>query len=75
MLSVFITPCTNPTRIQCAISRAVRCTIFLTDMGDFAAVNEIYAEYFTEPYAARAAVAVAALPKGADVEIEVIAHY
>lgn len=58
-----------------SFANAVKATVYLTDMNDFAAVNEIYAEYFTEPYAARAAVAVAALPKGADVEIEVIAHY
>jgi 2-iminobutanoate/2-iminopropanoate deaminase len=56
-------------------ANVVKATVYLTDMGDFSAVNEIYAEYFTEPYAARAAVAVSALPKGADVEIEVIAHY
>lgn len=56
-------------------SNAVKATVFLTNMGDFAAVNEVYAEYFAEPYAARAAVEVAALPKGANVEIEVMAHY
>ena len=56
-------------------ANAVKATVFLTNMGDFAAVNEVYAEYFTEPHAARAAVEVSALPKGADVEIEVMAHY
>jgi 2-iminobutanoate/2-iminopropanoate deaminase len=56
-------------------ANVVKATVYLTDMGDFARVNGVYAQYFTEPYAARAAVAVAALPKGADVEIEVIAHY
>jgi len=56
-------------------ANAVKATVFLTDMADFAKVNEVYAQYFTEPYAARAAVAVAALPKGANVEIEVMAHY
>ena len=56
-------------------ANAVKATVYLTDMADFAKVNEVYARYFTEPYAARAAVAVAALPKGANVEIEVMAHY
>lgn len=58
-----------------SFANVVKATVFLTDMGDFAAVNEVYAKYFTEPYAARAAVAVSALPKGADIEIEVMAHY
>ena len=44
-----------------------------TDMGDFAAMNEIYAQFFNEPYPARSAVAVKALPKGALVEVEVLA--
>lgn len=51
----------------------VKATIFLTDMGDFSVVNEAYAERFRKPYPARSTVAVAALPKGALVEIEVIA--
>ena len=51
----------------------VKTTIFLTDMNDFAAVNEVYAEFFEKPYPARSTVAVAALPKGALVEIEAIA--
>ena len=50
----------------------VKTTIFLTDMNDFAAVNEVYAEFFEKPYPARSTVAVAALPKGALVEIEAI---
>lgn len=58
-----------------SFANAVKATVFLTNMEDFAAVNEVYATYFTEPYAARAAVAVAELPKGANVEIEVMAHY
>ena len=53
----------------------VRTTIFLADMNDFAAVNEIYGRYFTEPYPARATVQVARLPKDARVEIDVIASY
>jgi 2-iminobutanoate/2-iminopropanoate deaminase len=51
----------------------IKTTIFLTDMNDFAAVNEVYASYFTEQPPARSTVAVAALPKGARVEIECIA--
>jgi 2-iminobutanoate/2-iminopropanoate deaminase len=53
----------------------VRTTIFLADMSDFAAVNEIYGQYFSEPYPARATVQVARLPKDARVEIDVIASY
>lgn len=52
--------------------KAVRFTIFLTDLGDFGAVNEVYASYLAEPYPARACVQVSALPKGVDVEIDAI---
>ena len=52
----------------------VKTTVFLADMNDFADMNSVYAEFFTEPYPARSAVAVKALPKGALVEIEVIAE-
>lgn len=51
---------------------AVKLTIYLTDIGDFAAVNEVMGEYFREPYPARAAIGVAALPKGARVEADAI---
>ena len=51
----------------------VKTTIFLTGMGDFAAVNEVYKAYVGEPYPARSTIAVAALPMGAKVEIEMIA--
>ena len=51
----------------------VKTTIFLADIADFAAVNEIYAEFFKEPYPARSTVAVKTLPKGGLVEIELIA--
>lgn len=51
----------------------VKSTIFLTSMGDFAAVNEVYKAYVSEPYPARSTIAVAALPMGAKVEIEMIA--
>src|SRR5918999_738868 len=53
--------------------RVIKTTIFLADMGDFAAVNEVYARHFSAPYPARSTVGVAALPKGALVEIEAIA--
>jgi 2-iminobutanoate/2-iminopropanoate deaminase len=53
----------------------VRTTVFLADMNDFAAVNEVYGSYFSEPYPARATVQVARLPKDARVEIDVIATF
>jgi 2-iminobutanoate/2-iminopropanoate deaminase len=56
-----------------SLSRVVRTTIFLTDLGDFAAVNEVYASYFAEDRPARATVQVAALPRGARIEIDAIA--
>jgi 2-iminobutanoate/2-iminopropanoate deaminase len=52
-----------------------RTTVFLADMNDFSAMNEVYGEYFAEPYPARATVQVARLPKDARVEIDVIAIY
>ena len=52
----------------------VKTTVFLQDMNDFTAMNEIYAEFFQEPYPARSAVQVARLPKDALVEIEAIAQ-
>lgn len=52
----------------------VKTTIFLTNMNDFATVNEIYAKAFTSEPPARSTVAVAGLPKGVNVEIEVLAH-
>lgn len=51
----------------------VKTTVFLADMNDFADMNSVYAEFFSEPYPARSAVAVKTLPKGALVEIEVVA--
>jgi 2-iminobutanoate/2-iminopropanoate deaminase len=56
-----------------SMSRVVKCTIFVTDLADFAAVNEEYASYFPADPPARATVQVAALPKNAKVEIEAIA--
>ena len=56
------------------MSAVLKVTVFMADMADFAAVNAIYAQYFTEPYPARSAVAVKSLPKGALIEVEVIAR-
>jgi 2-iminobutanoate/2-iminopropanoate deaminase len=53
--------------------RVIKTTVFLADMGDFAAVNEVYARHFSQPFPARSTVAVAGLPKGAQVEIEAVA--
>ena len=50
----------------------VKLNVFLTDLGNFATVNEIMATYFKEPYPARAAVGVASLPKGTDVEMDAV---
>lgn len=55
------------------LSHVVKTTVFLASMDDFAAMNEVYAELFCQPYPARSAVAVKQLPKGALVEIEVVA--
>ncbi len=54
------------------LADVVKLTVYLTDLGDFPTVNEIMAEYFTEPYPARATIGVAQLPKGATVEMDAI---
>lgn len=56
------------------MGNVVKATVFLADMNDFSKMNSVYAEFFSEPYPARSAVAVKTLPKGALVEIEVIAE-
>lgn len=56
-----------------SLSNVVKTTVYLADMGYFADMNAVYSEFFKAPYPARSAVAVKALPKGAMVEIEVIA--
>lgn len=56
------------------LSRAVKTTVFIQDMNDFAAINAVYAQYFTEPYPARSCVEVARLPKDVLLECEVIAE-
>ena len=53
----------------------VRTTVFLADINDFAAMNQVYGTYFSEPYPARATVEVARLPRGARIEIDAIASY
>ena len=55
------------------MQNVVKVTVLLSDITNFAAVNEVYAEFFKAPYPARSAFAVAGLPKGAEIEIEAIA--
>jgi 2-iminobutanoate/2-iminopropanoate deaminase len=55
-----------------SLARAVRCTVYLVDMNDFTRVNEAYAAFFDNAPPARVAIGVAALPKGADVEIDAV---
>ncbi len=55
-----------------SLDQVVKLTIFLTDLGNFAAVNSVMEDYFQQPYPARAAVGVASLPKGVDVEADAI---
>ncbi len=56
-------------------ANVVKSTVFLTDLANFGGMNEVYAKYFTGDFPARSTVQVAGLPKGAGVEIEVIAHF
>lgn len=56
-----------------SLADVVKTTVYLADMDDFAAMNEVYASFFSQPYPARSAVAVKTLPKGALVEVECIA--
>ena len=58
-----------------SMADVVKCTVYLADIAHFAAMNEIYGQYFKEPYPARATVQVARLPRDARVEIDVIASY
>ena len=55
------------------LKHVVKTTVYLANMSDFAAMNEVYSQFFTEPFPARSAVAVKDLPKGAMVEVEVMA--
>ena len=56
-------------------ANVVKSTVFLTNLADFAAMNEVYAKHFTTDFPARSTIQVAALPKGANVEIEIVAHF
>jgi 2-iminobutanoate/2-iminopropanoate deaminase len=58
-----------------AFANVVKSTVFLTNLADFAGMNEVYSKYFTGEFPARSTIQVAALPKGANVEIEVVAHF
>ena len=58
-----------------SFTSVVKSTVFLTDLANFAGMNEVYAKYFTGDFPARSTVQVVALPKGASVEIEVVAHF
>lgn len=58
-----------------SLAHVVKTTVFLVDLAEFGAMNEVYGRFFTADYPARSTVQVAALPRGARVEIEAIAHY
>ena len=58
-----------------SLSQVVKTTVYLSDMANFTAMNEVYAEFFTQPYPVRSAVAVKTLPKNALVEVECIAEF
>ena len=60
---------------QLTFANVVKSTVFMTSLADFGAMNEVYAKYFTTDFPARSTIQVAALPKGASVEIEVVAHF
>ena len=60
---------------QLTFANVVKTTVYMTSLADFAAMNEVYARYFTAEFPARSTVQVAALPRGAAVEIELIAHH
>src|SRR5206468_4559992 len=60
---------------ELTFANVVKSTVFLTNLADFAAMNEVYAKYFTADFPARSTIQVSALPRGAAVEIEVIAHF
>ena len=57
-----------------SMNHVVKTTVFMADMNDFAEMNTVYTDFFSEPYPARSAVAVKTLPKGALVEIEIVAE-
>lgn len=57
-----------------SLDKVVKCTVFIADMEQFSIINQVYAQYFTEPFPARSCVQAAYLPKGVGVEIEAIAE-
>ena len=57
-----------------SLDKVIKCTVFIADMGQFATINEVYAQYFSAPFPARSCVQAAYLPKGVGVEIEAIAY-
>lgn len=71
---VFVNLAAVLTAAGAGFRHVMKATVYLVDMNDFATVNEIYGRHFEEPYPARATVAVAGLPKGARVEIDLVAH-
>jgi len=58
-----------------SFANVVKSTVFMTNLADFVGMNEVYAKFFTADFPARSTIQVAALPKGASVEIEVVAHF
>jgi len=58
-----------------AFANVVKATVFMTNLADFTAMNEVYSRYFTSDHPARSTIQVSALPRGAQIEIEVVAHY
>jgi 2-iminobutanoate/2-iminopropanoate deaminase len=60
--------------VGAGLGQVVKTTIFLTDLGNFSAVNKVYAEYFQDAFPARSTVQVSALPKGAEIEIEAVVY-
>jgi 2-iminobutanoate/2-iminopropanoate deaminase len=58
-----------------SFKNVIKSTVFLTNLADFAAMNEVYGKYFTSDFPARSTIQVSALPRAANVEIEVIAHF
>ncbi|MBM3879617.1 MAG: RidA family protein [Verrucomicrobia bacterium] len=63
------------THERLSFAHVLKTTVFLVDLADFAQMNEVYSRYFTRDFPARSTIQVAALPRGARVEIEVVAHY
>jgi 2-iminobutanoate/2-iminopropanoate deaminase len=60
---------------ELTFANVVKSTVFMTNLADFASMNEVYAKYFTADFPARSTVQVAALPRAGSVEIEILAHY